>query len=512
MRSARTTASVSGACAHRRAARRHASRRATSSATSCTSRCRTDSCRRCGAGRSTGASAKAARASMAIASARSPPSSRCTSSRRATCRARSKYLLQAAENATHRSAQHEAAALARRGLQALESLPETPERAQQELSLRLILGVALMATKGFAAAEVESVFRRALILCEQYGAAPQAFMVQWLLGLFHYFRAEMQPARQIAAHLLELAGTPPDPAIAIEAHRAMGVTLVDCGLFIGIARPPRHGLGPVPDARLTHTGLRRPGPEGRQRMLCGASAVGARLSGSSRRADSTRAGAGRADCTHRRASSSPTTSRRISISCAARPRPRRRTPKLVIALADEYGLELWTAFGHMNRGWARSEQGVLGEGIHELRRGLTAYEATGARLWRAHFLGLLAQVLGRADRPDEGLAVIAEAIGLALTADSGSAADLHRIQGDLLTGRSPDQAEACFEQARHIALEQQARSWELRAVTSLARLNRSPRKRADARRRLRATHDWFVEGHETADLRRAREVLGDHPE
>ena len=140
-----------------------------------------------------------------------------------------RYLLQAAENAIHRSAQHEAAALARRGLQALESLPDTPERARQELSLRMILGVALMATRGFAAAEVEPVYRRALELCEQQGAAPQAFMAQWMLGLFHYFRAEMRPANQIAAQLLELAAALPDPAMVVEAHRAMGVTLVDLG-------------------------------------------------------------------------------------------------------------------------------------------------------------------------------------------------------------------------------------------------------------------------------------------
>ena len=141
------------------------------------------------------------------------------------------YLQQDAENAIHRSAQYEAAALARRGLQALDSLPDTPERAQRELSLRMILGVALMATRGFAAAEVERVYKRALELCQGQDAAAQAFMVQWMLGLFHYFRAEMQPAHQIAEQLLELAATLSDPAILVEAHRAMGVTLVDLGRF-----------------------------------------------------------------------------------------------------------------------------------------------------------------------------------------------------------------------------------------------------------------------------------------
>src|SRR5262249_1096672 len=76
----------------------------------------------------------------------------------------------------------------------------------------------------------------------------------------------------------------------------------------------------------------------------------------------------------------------------------------VLALADEYGLEMWTALGHIHRGWARSEQGQVQDGIEELQRGLSAYEATGGKLWRAHFLGLLAQTLAGAQRADEALA------------------------------------------------------------------------------------------------------------
>ena len=103
-----------------------------------------------------------------------------------------KYLLHAATNARHRSAHHEAEALARRGMQALLRLPPTVDRDQQELSLRMILGVALMAIKGFAADEVRDVFESVLDLGRRHDAPSQAFRPLWLLALFYYFRAELE--------------------------------------------------------------------------------------------------------------------------------------------------------------------------------------------------------------------------------------------------------------------------------------------------------------------------------
>src|SRR5215470_10233676 len=90
-----------------------------------------------------------------------------------------RYLRQAAENAARRFANHEAIALARRGLDLLKSLPETVERTQSELSLQVILGVSLMATRGYASAEVEQAYARARELCQQIGETPQLFPVLW---------------------------------------------------------------------------------------------------------------------------------------------------------------------------------------------------------------------------------------------------------------------------------------------------------------------------------------------
>ena len=101
---------------------------------------------------------------------------------------------------------------------------------------------------------------------------------------------------------------------------------------------------------------------------------------------------------------------------------------------------------------------------------MAAYDATGAKLWRAHFLGLLARGLEKAGRPGEALATVNEAIALVeQTSDNCSAAELHRIRGDVLVSQSkPKPALACFERALAIARRQHARSWEQRILASQA--------------------------------------------
>ena len=155
-----------------------------------------------------------------------------------------------------------------------------------------------------------------------------------------------------------------------------------------------------------------------------------------------------------------------------------------IALADDYGLSVWVALSRIIRGWARVEQGEVEDGIDELRRGIAAYEATGARLWRAQALGFLAQALTVSGHHDQALQAVVEALEcIRETREEGGAADLHRIRGDVLLARSIahvpaalTDAEECLTRALTVARAQQARSWELRAATSLARLSLAARE------------------------------------
>ena len=425
-----------------------------------------------------------------------------------------KYLIQAAENATHRSAHHEAAALAGRGLLALEALPETHERTQQELRLHIVLGVSLMAIKGFAAAEVEAVYRRALELAAQQGASRQAFMVQWLLGLFHYFRAEMRPAHEVAARLLAAADDLDDPVMVLEAHRAAGVTLVDLGRF---DEAMAH-LDKASDLYESSGFRSRPSFAGQDPKVV-SDCFAARALWALGYPDRAMERVERA-LSHAQQLAHVETLVVANHFAAHLHQLRGEAPEAqersetVVALAEEYGLELWVAFGHMTRGWAAVAQGHGDDGITAMRRGLAAYAATGARLWRAYFLGLLAQALASADRVDEAIAEVTEA--LSLVQESGencSAAELHRIHGELLIVRATDSnglmtaANDCFGQALTIARQQQARSWELRALTSLGRLRQRQGKRAEARRTVKESYQRFEEGFETADLRAAKTLL-----
>src|SRR5712692_1692168 len=139
------------------------------------------------------------------------------------------YWQRAGHRAIKRSAHVEAISHLRQGLEVLKTLADTPARTQQELELQTTLGPALVASKGYAAPEVEQAYRRALALCQQVGETPHHFPVLWGLWSMHLVRAQLQPARQMAEQLFQLAQRVQDPALLLEAHDAMGQTLCYMG-------------------------------------------------------------------------------------------------------------------------------------------------------------------------------------------------------------------------------------------------------------------------------------------
>jgi predicted ATPase len=183
------------------------------------------------------------------------------------------------------------------------------------------------------------------------------------------------------------------------------------------------------------------------------------------------------------------------------------------AIATEHGLSLWLANGLIMRGWALAEQGACANGIATLRQGLTDWLATGAETHRTYFLGLLAEALGQGAHIEDALEVLAEA--LTMMHGTGTVfheAELHRLQGEFLlrrdgTKNTLHEAEACFRRAMATAQRQQAKSLELRAAMSLARLDQKLNRIADARPALAACYSWFTEGFDTPDLQEARALL-----
>jgi predicted ATPase len=149
----------------------------------------------------------------------------------------------------------------------------------------------------------------------------------------------------------------------------------------------------------------------------------------------------------------------------------------------------------------------------QMQQGLAAWRATGAEVFRPYGLALLAEAYAKVGQLEEGLSLLAEA--LAVANDKGERrwdAELYRLKGEILLVHSAEhhtEAETCFRQALDVARRQQAKSWELRAATSLSRLWQQQGKRAEAHTLLAEVYDWFTEGFDTADVREARRLLTD---
>ena len=443
-----------------------------------------------------------------------------------------KYFHQAADNAIRRFAYREAIGLSRRGLELLERLPDNPERARQKLSLHLTLGVPLVAIEGQAAPDVGNVYRRARELCQQLGDSPEVSEVLWGLRSFHTLRAEIETAREIGEEFLRLAERLPYPGLAMRGHWSMESSFTHLGEFaLAIEHFEKALLLYDPERHLDDAFLYALNPG--VAMPCLAAWALWYL--------------GRPDQSLDRIQKALALARELSepnglahaLMFAAILHQLRREDGMAqaraeaaIAVSSEHGLVMYQAIATIARGWALNEQGRTEEAIEQIRQGLAALQATGTELLRPHFLALLGDALREAGKIEDGLSVLDEALETVhRTREGNYRAELYRIKGELLllqaTGRDVSRAatgrkaileaepagiaraEACFNKSIEIAQYQKAKSWELRAAMSLARLHQNQGKKKDARYLLAEIYDTFTEGFDTMDLREAKALLDD---
>ena len=153
--------------------------------------------------------------------------------------------------------------------------------------------------------------------------------------------------------------------------------------------------------------------------------------------------------------------------------------------------------------------GQVHEGIAHRREGGAAYESSGLSCDLPGRLGFLAEAQARVGRPEVGLTTLAEA--LALVEETGERhweAELHRVRAELQLMQGKDtEAEVSLQKAIQVARRQQAKSWELRATTSLARLWQEQGRMDEARQTLAEIYGWFTEGFDTPDLQEASALL-----
>jgi predicted ATPase len=419
------------------------------------------------------------------------------------------YWQKAADIAIRRSANHEAIHHLRTALETVKTLPETPERTRRELELQIALGPALMAIKGYAAPEVKSVYSRARNLCERLDETPQLYTI--LRGLWGFFivRSELEAAHRLGERCLAIARRTKKPPLVLWAHYALGMTLFHMGEFARALEHLEKGVE-LYDVRKRQSqrALQDPG------VACFSyRALALWMLGYPDQALKTsRNAVALAD------SLSHPFSRAYALSLGAmvnqfcgRVQEVREQAEVSEALCTKHGISYWFAWGPILQGWTLIAQGQGDEGIKQILLGLAAYSATGAEIARPLFLVILADAYRREGKVSEGLACVTEGLDRAHnTWDRFCEPELHRLKGELILAMSPHdrtEAEACFRKALDISRQRKAKSFELRAATSLSRLLQGCGKDLEARELLAEAYGWFTEGLDSRDLKDARAML-----
>jgi class 3 adenylate cyclase/predicted ATPase len=450
------------------------------------------------------------------------------------------YLHLAGQQAVQRSANTEAITYLTAALDLLTRLAETPEHQRQELTLRLTLGGPLMAIRGYAAGEVEQTYSRASELCEQLGETASLFTALWGLWMSHMTRGNLPTARVLGEKLLTLTQNEHDSALLLEAHRALGAALVNIGEFLparehlekAFALYDRHQHSPllfrygqdlgvsclIQIARaLWYLGY----PEQARRRIEEALRLAHELA-------------------------HPFTLALTLIFANWLYQFRREQHvvqeqvEALLTLSAEQQFPIGIAFGALFRGWALAEYGQIEAGFAQTRQGLAAMQAGNMRLGQPYGFALLAEMCAERGQPEEGFLALDEALTtMERNGERSYEAELHRIKGELTlqskaslgqvssksqaslgqvqdkfqTSQSPSEveteAEACFLKAIEVAQKQQAKSFELRATMSLARLWQHQGKSAEAYELLAPVYNWFTEGFDTKDLQEAQALIAE---
>jgi class 3 adenylate cyclase/predicted ATPase len=438
------------------------------------------------------------------------------------------YLHLAGQQAIQRSANVEAISHLTNALELLKTLPDTPEHIQHELGLHLTLGPVLMNIRGMAAPEVDALYTRARELCQQVGETSQLFPVLFGFWRFSLLRAELPLARELGGQLLRLAQQAQDSALLLAAHRVLGTTLLWQG-EIALAREHlEQGIALYDPQQHRPLAFVYGMDSGMTCQIFTAWVLW--LLGYPDQALQR----GQEGITTAHESSHPY-SLSFALAYTAGLHQFRREGRLAqeraeaaMALSAEQGFAQNLSQAAILRGWALAEQGQGEEGIAQIRQGLAAYRATGAELLRPYYLALLAEAYVTGGQVEEGLKILAEALArVDKTGEHSYEAELYRIKGELSlqsavhsqqseipntqhptpSTQAEAEAEACFLKAIDIARKQQAKSLELRATVSLARLWQQQGKQPTARNMLSTIYNWFTEGFDTKDLREAKTLL-----
>ena len=423
----------------------------------------------------------------------------------------------AGQRSLERSALAEAAEQLARALAQLETLPGSTAIRREKIKLQAALITPLVHVKGYAAPETKQAAERAQLLIEQAGELTELpedpllpFSVLYGLWVPNYVGSNGKAMRELAAQFLALAQKGNAPAPLMIGHRIMGISAA-C-------------TGDIPEARVhfDHAmGLYDPAAH---RPLAMRFSVDASVSVLCYRSwvlwflgypDAALQDADRAISVAREIGQAATLMYALfhgslpHMWCGSYAAARANVHELVV-LADEKGTMHWIAEGIRVRGYVSALTGNIADAVNLIASGIAAYRSTGAKVFEPLYLSTLAKAHAEVGTLDHAWRCIEEAMnGMEQTSETWFEAEVNCIAGEITrrSERGGLTAEKYFEHALAVSRRQQAKSWELRAAMSMARLWRDQGKAQQASELLAPIYGWFTEGFDTLDLKEAKALL-----
>ena len=413
--------------------------------------------------------------------------------------------------ARSRSAHLEAIVQFKKALECLDSLPRNAERILTELEIQLSLGLCFIAVHGYSTDETKNAFERAYILSAEIGDARKE--TEALFGLWghHWMRASHGRAVELARLLLAKAEQLRDPVLQVLGLRCLGSTLFTLGDFVKAREylEDAVALGQRAQTDKSSTAF-AVDPRVAAQLMHGWDMW---ILGYPEQArEGVKQAVSRAEDLH-----DPYTTAFAHYVMSAVHLFRGELSEAFIhadrsfQLSTEHRINLYLLYSQFGRGCALAKTGQTERGLVDIRAGIEAADRSNLGYMRSFMLGGLGTALAQNGEAELALTTIDEAI--AATNDvTGRAweAELHRLRGNIMLiahAEAVEEAAASFEKAIAIAQRQSARSLELRATMSLARLLARQGKKEEARQRLALIYNWFTEGADTEDLNQALALL-----
>jgi DNA-binding SARP family transcriptional activator/predicted ATPase len=421
------------------------------------------------------------------------------------------YLRLAGENAVQFSANQEAIRQFVQAIELLKTLPETPERAKQELDLQTNLGASYLMLYGFTDARVGETYVRAYALCRQVGEISQLFLIIWQLALHYEGKADLAHGDAMLQELIDLGKQAQDPLLTALGHWLMGWHDLYAGKLqasraylddmITFYNPAKHqhlaalytqdpGVGSLAIQGLTLVLLGYP----EQALRVGQSAIEL---------------ARQIDQPYSLAFA--LAYKGIVAGLCQNSDELRATAEECIQVTQKYGFLYWLSAGLFCRGWALIQTDFTETGLKDINQAIDLVKDMGVKVAQDFIIKVWAEGLVKVSQAEKGLILLDQRLQMAeQTGEAFFVPELLRVKGEALislSGTNAQEAEANFNKSLELAQQQEALLWKLKTTMSLARLWIKNGKTHQARQRLLAVYSQFSEGVETGLLNEAQTLI-----